>query len=33
MSDNRSSHMLEKVGIDYQDRRTNKRGHNGINFC
>ncbi len=33
MSDKRSSHMVEKVGIDYHDRRSAKRGPGMLSAC
>ncbi len=33
MPDKRNSHMIEKVGIDYQDRRSDKRGPGMLSAC
>ncbi len=33
MSDKRSSYMIEKVGIDYQDRRSYKRVPGMLSVC
>ena len=33
MSDKRSRYMKEKVGIDYQDRRADKRGPGRLSAC
>ncbi len=33
MSDKRSSHMVEKVGIDYHDRRSDKRAPGMLSAC
>lgn len=33
MSDKRISHMMDKVGIDYPDRRSEKRGPGMLSAC
>ncbi len=33
MSDKRSSYMIDKVGIHYQDRRADKRGPGRLSAC
>ncbi len=33
MPDKRSSYMIEKVGIDYQDRRSDKRSPGMLSAC